>query len=1001
MTAAFSCKYFCEICNVGYSENTRHVCSNRCRACLRNPKCDEGIEKVKCSLCNREFFGTNCAKSHKDKGLCEKLKSCPLCKRVYIQSRIKIHKCDSFYCSTCLCDRPREHLCYVPKYIIPKEDPKQVFVAFDFECSLIETSQNGVLAHIPNLCVTQIVCLKCIHQEINICDICGPREKIFHDLCEAECKGECVIRAVFEYLFSLIQRGLRVVMIGHNIGGYDGHLLIRYIFDHPELFHETPKLTIQGCKIYAITISKLRIIDSLNFFHCALRKLPKMFGLNQLKGFFPYLFNSKNNQNYVGPLPAKEFYLPESMMIEEREEFDQWYNELSENGYLYEHKKELIKYCSSDVSILLQSCCKFYDYFKSSFGINIFQTSLTIAAACNRIYRAKFMDTDTIGIIPLKGYRLRDNHSPKSLDWLYLEELKRNSKIMHSGNGYEKRIGQYIVDGYLREASGREIVFEYLGCYYHSCSRCFPNTPEDRQKAIEFIRRREGLDRKLDYLRNYFELVVIWECEFKTLLRENPSLLISLKNNPYTLTSPLSPRDAFYGGRTSAIKHYHKCSSLERIMYFDVCSLYPYMNKKFKIPIGHPKVLLGEEATDILNRLDTFEGLVKARVLPPQSLFHPVLPYRLHNKLMFFLCYTCASTYNSDECDHSENERSFEGTWVVDELRKAVELGYKILSDSEAWEYEVTEGIFGEFVNFFLTEKVHASGYPPECTSDDDKIQFMLDYFEREGLLLDFDKIEKNNPKRSIAKLILNSFWGKFGENVLGKSSTVIVREPQEFYDLVTSPKLEVSKIIPLSEDSLLITYMVNEEAQSPLNTVSVAIAAYTTCGARLELYKYLERLQERIIYMDTDSVIFTLKDGEYCPPVGCFLGEMTDELEAYGKGSYIEEFVSGGPKNYCFRVITPNKPPSYVVKVKGFTLNSENSKKINFESMKDLVLKSNDENLECEDFIETRNNRIVRKGLGNVFSINEKKIYRMTVGKRRVHDDLTTTPWGYLRRDT
>jgi len=36
-----------------------------------------------------------------------------------------------------------------------------------------------------------------------------------------------------------------------------------------------------------------------------------------------------------------------------------------------------------------------------------------------------------------------------------------------------------------------------------------------------------------------------------------------------------------------------------------------------------------------------------------------------------------------------------------------------------------------------------------------------------------------------------------------------------------------------------------------------------------------------------------------YRPPTGDFLGELTDELSGYGPGSYIDEFVSGGPKQY------------------------------------------------------------------------------------------------------
>lgn len=39
-------------------------------------------------------------------------------------------------------------------------------------------------------------------------------------------------------------------------------------------------------------------------------------------------------------------------------------------------------------------------------------------------------------------------------------------------------------------------------------------------------------------------------------------------------------------------------------------------------------------------------------------------------------------------------------------------------------------------------------------------------YSLREGIQLDRDNIAKNPALRSIAKLLLNSFWGKFGQRL-------------------------------------------------------------------------------------------------------------------------------------------------------------------------------------------------------------------------------------------
>jgi hypothetical protein len=60
-------------------------------------------------------------------------------------------------------------------------------------------------------------------------------------------------------------------------------------------------------------------------------------------------------------------------------------------------------------------------------------------------------------------------------------------------------------------------------------------------------------------------------------------------------------------------------------------------------------------------------------------------------------------------------------------------------------------------------------------------------------------------------------------------------------------------------------------------------------------------------VYCNTDPVIYVqnlsepkrVKTSEY-------LGDITDELEVCGAGSYIEDFVSGGPKSMHFLSFAP-----------------------------------------------------------------------------------------------
>ena len=60
----------------------------------------------------------------------------------------------------------------------------------------------------------------------------------------------------------------------------------------------------------------------------------------------------------------------------------------------------------------------------------------------------------------------------------------------------------------------------------------------------------------------------------------------------------------------------------------------------------------------------------------------------------------------------------------------------------------------------------------------------------------------------------------------------------------------------------------------------SIFIAAMTTCHARLKLYTEIARLGDRVLYFDTDSIVFISQPSEYEPKLGKFLCESTDEIQ-------------------------------------------------------------------------------------------------------------------------
>jgi hypothetical protein len=79
----------------------------------------------------------------------------------------------------------------------------------------------------------------------------------------------------------------------------------------------------RGAKNMSIEVPScnIRMIDSINFLHMALSKLPKMFGIKELqKGYFPHLYDRKNNQtSMLSHLPDTKFYYPDGMKSDDRE----------------------------------------------------------------------------------------------------------------------------------------------------------------------------------------------------------------------------------------------------------------------------------------------------------------------------------------------------------------------------------------------------------------------------------------------------------------------------------------------------------------------------------------------------------------------------------------------------------------------------------------------------------------------------------------------------------
>ena len=113
-----------------------------------------------------------------------------------------------------------------------------------------------------------------------------------------------------------------------------------------------------------------------------------------------------------------------------------------------------------------------------------------------------------------KAFYPKHQASKESLQWLEYVAKHWKIRIHHamSGHGGERWIEKRPVDGYNHE---KKIVFQYHGCYWHGCPKCYP----DRNKIIDRgDKTREDLyiatKRRTTYLRKAgYRVIECWACE--------------------------------------------------------------------------------------------------------------------------------------------------------------------------------------------------------------------------------------------------------------------------------------------------------------------------------------------------------------------------------------------------------------------------------------------------------------------------------------------------------
>lgn len=284
----------------------------------------------------------------------------------------------------------------------------------------------------------------------------------------------------------------------------------------------------------------------------------------------------------------------------------------------------------------------------------------------------------------------------------------------------------------------------------------------------------------------------------------NPFVYLNFSGNGkaqymYDARLDASIRESYRGGRTEVFTE----GPVGDVDVWDVVSLYPGVMHSKQFPIG-----LGEITND-LSRLDaaidgdeSVEGFVSVTYTAPQGLLYPILPTKvgegINEKLVFSL----------EPCTEPT-------IFALPELRFARQLGYEITAHN---------GILFE------------PGRP------------FVDFVE------EFFAIKSNSvgPKRSVAKLALNSTYGKFGQKFTEDRPYY---KTGDMYEVMEDESLVSMKNLPGTEFWIGVGY---EESTVTRPFQNVAIASYVTSHARVELAKAVLNCDDhgvRVYYTDTDSI--------------------------------------------------------------------------------------------------------------------------------------------------
>jgi len=436
-------------------------------------------------------------------------------------------------------------------------------------------------------------------------------------------------------------------------------------------------------------------------------------------------------------------------------------------------------------------------------------------------------------------------------------------------------------------------------------------------------------------------------------------------------------RAALRGGRTECRRTFLEIEpdSPDRIVYIDVTSMYPYVQLTRKFPVGYPTILVYDpkhypcnihsnpsknnskdpnnpimtcscrierkrqsrfKALDIVEKIgqsppaeeflddDSYFGYVCVTIEVPENSFVPFVVHydRERNKCM------------------ASNGIHKELHMFTEELKCYMRYGLIVREFHRFDRYASTEGLWNPIMKKLYITKMKTSGPKPPQT----QWAGFVEHYKKLGMhrevvdALRQNDWGKNSASKKVAKIFLNSGWGKHCQRLhLPQIEMHSWNERDRIDETLEKNRLGLIKTEALQRGPTGLTThkFVDMETERNLHKLYIPAGAAVPAYGRMMFMEKVMQLpdpERQLLYHDTDSMIYLQQAGDPDLVEGDELGQWAEE--DFSKKRIIG-FVGLGPKSYALKMADGTTE----VKIKGVSVKQGHSHIVNYENMKKLVL--------------------------------------------------------------